>query len=64
MLCAMIQHISEPSVVRLLAEGIVRRTLMNDTEMRLIMPPLMASMVPMESIPSERIMDFINQSRL
>jgi hypothetical protein len=59
----MIEHVQDHTILQRMATGIVERTLVNESEMRLIMPPFLALSVPMQRLTSTRILDLIAQPR-
>ena len=61
-LCAVVHHVSDRNVLERLAEGVVQNILVRETEMKLIMPPTLALLVPTGALCSERVLELLLQS--
>ena len=59
---ATLTHLPDVSCITALTRRAVRRVLETQNEMKLIMPPYMAMLVPMERIPMKRVVNIMTQA--
>ena len=59
---AMVNHVNDTPQLRTLAEGFLYYTLHNEDEMKLIMPPAFALLIPTIGISAGRILHLLSQS--